>query len=617
MADEEQLFDRAKEALAKSEIAAAYSLFRRASRSRCDYAFCSKASRFAKKLSSHADELNLKTLKLALLSSTTSVFLEPLIKHFGMVFGINFELLSGDFGNWRNDILDENSWLYKFAPDFVFINTHYRDFPLPAFCDNPQEEAESSAVSQENFWKVLSERIPAKIIQNSIDTPIFESGGYASGSSENGRIRVLEKISEELKQRAFKNRVQILDLKNLQNSCGTSWCDMRTWYHGRQHPSLEALPLLAREFSKIAASCMGITKKVLVCDLDNTLWGGVIGEDGVSGIRLGAPDPVGEAFCDFQKYILELKERGILIAVASKNNFEDAKAPFEKHPSMKLKFDDVISFKANWERKSENIKQISEELSLGLDSFVFIDDNPIEIEEVSESLPMVECLKMPNDAAFLTQTLNAADFFNTPSISESDAARHKEYKANAARAQAAKSATSTESGDYLKNFDMRCKIMRVADNLDRCTQLINKTNQFNLTTRRYSDVEVKTLAENPDNCALCFEMSDKFGDSGIVGILIAKRKSFENAFEIDTLLMSCRVLGRGLEFFIINALFENAANLGVEKIFAEYIPTAKNAQVENFYEKCGFEKISDKTSKTYSKEVGSFEKIKNFISAQK
>lgn len=615
-----QILDRAKQAMAQGNAAEAYSLFKRAARSQTDYAFCSKSARLGKKLSGVSKELGLKPLKLAVLSSTTTVFFEPLVKNFGLLFGIDFDVRSGEFGNWRQEIADENSWLYKFNPDFVFINTHYRDFPLPPFCDNPDDAVDAAVASQESFWEILAKKLPAKIIQNSIDFPSFESGAYASAVQPKGRAFVLERISHALSAKAAENRVQILDLARLQASCGASWTDMRTWYHGRQHPSLDALPLLARECAKIASICVGASKKVLVCDLDNTLWGGVIGEDGISGIKLGAPDPAGEAFCDFQKYILELKERGVLLAVVSKNNFDDAKEPFEKHPSMKIKFDDVISFKANWRRKSENIRQIAEELSLGLDSFVFVDDNPVEIEEVSEALPMVECLLLPKDPALCIQALNKADFFSSATVSKDDSARHSEYKANAMRSEAAKEGSASSASDFLKDFEMRCKTMPISEHLDRCTQLVNKTNQFNLTTRRYSDSEMKCLAESPDNIALCFELSDKFGDSGIVGVLIAKGNSSEKNFKIDTFLMSCRVLGRGLEFFMINELFELAKNRGAQKIFAEYVPSAKNAQVENFYEKCGFEKLiprEGESSKTFSKDSNSFEAINTFINTKK
>jgi len=364
--DAQILFEDAKKFAESGEWERAVEALKCFTEKTTDFSLCQKAAKLAGKILKTYPPEKLRPLKVALLSSSTTLFLEPLLPLYGLVRGLDLRVKSGDFGTWRQDILDPSSWLYSFEPDVVIIATHYRDAALPSFSQDPQGDAEKIAEQFVQFWEHLKKHSRAAILQHGFDRPNDDAAAYLSATHPGARARVLESANAALVRRAAELSVVPVDIAELRARCGADqWEDARLWHHAKQHPAPAGLPLLAREYVRAICAKLGLSKKVCVCDLDNTLWGGVIGEDGIDGITLGTPNAAGEAFAAFQTYLKELKQRGILLAVCSKNNEADALLPFEKHPAMVLKKDDFVSFKANWSPKSENIAQIAAELNLG------------------------------------------------------------------------------------------------------------------------------------------------------------------------------------------------------------------------------------------------------------
>jgi FkbH-like protein len=324
-----------------------------------------------------------------------------------------------------------------------------------------------------------------------------------------------------------------------------------------------------------------------VCDLDNTLWGGVIGEDGLTGITLGPGSPAGEAYVALHEYLLELQGRGVLLAVCSKNNPDDARLPFTDHPQTRLRLDHFAAFFANWSDKAENLRGIAAQLGLGLDSFVFLDDNPVERAWVRSQLPEVLVVELGPTPFDYVRDVDSGRYFQTVGLSDEDRGRSEMYRQSAAR-EAVRS-TYGSLDEFIAQLDMRASAVDVtAANIGRVTQLINKTNQFNLTTRRYTDSQVSRLAAAPDGWARAFHLADRFGDYGLIGVLLCAPAGPER-WEIDTWLMSCRVLGRRMEHFMFDRLCEAARAAGITSIVGVYRPTAKNPQVADLFTRLGFD----------------------------
>ena len=387
-----------------------------------------------------------------------------------------------------------------------------------------------------------------------------------------------------------RNGVSILDCERLSSLFGKlRWFDPRYWHLGKQAVALDALPLLARHMAAVIAADLGLTRKCLVLDLDNTLWGGVIAEDGLAGIKLGNGVD-GEAFVAFQEYIYRLKQKGVILAVCSKNNEADAKEPFEKHPEMRLKLDDIAMFVANWQPKPDNLRVIAKTLDLGLDSFVFVDDNPIEREAVRQILPEVDVISVPADPAYYTRALSDYLLFETSSFTSEDAKRTSQYKGRAQINEL--QAAATNLSDFYRSLNMKAIVALFDDfHLPRVAQLIGKTNQFNLTTRRHGLPQLEAFVKNPNCVHFYFRLRDRFADHGLVSLMIAMRRA--NVLEIDTWLMSCRVLGRTVEATMLQFLFERAQTLGCTSVRGTYIPTAKNAMAKDVFAKFGFKLVEE------------------------
>jgi FkbH-like protein len=369
--------------------------------------------------------------------------------------------------------------------------------------------------------------------------------------------------------------------------------------------SIDALPYSASRVMDIVCAVKGQFKKCLILDLDNTVWGGVIGDDGIEGIQLGHGLGIGKAFSEFQMWVKKLKQRGIIICVASKNNEDTAKEPFEKHPDMILKLDDIAVFQANWETKVDNIRTIQQILNIGFDSMVFLDDNPFERNIVRDNIPGITVPELPEDPAEYLEYLYSLNLFETASYSSMDKDRTKQYQVEAQRVSLSK--TFTNEKDFLKSLNMVSVVNGFTKfNTPRVAQLSQRSNQFNLRTIRYTDADIEALADDPNVIDLSFTLEDKFGDNGLIAVVIMKPQSKETLF-VDTWFMSCRVLKRGMENFTLNTMVEKAKAAGYKKIIGEYIPTTKNKMVENHYKSLGFNPIEDSTTALFELNIDEYQ----------
>jgi FkbH-like protein len=381
--------------------------------------------------------------------------------------------------------------------------------------------------------------------------------------------------------------IRMLDLEAIVRHCGVERSyDDRKWYLYRQPFSELVFRAIARQVERIIASETRAAKKCVVLDCDNTLWGGIIGEDGLSGIKLGNSFP-GRAYVDFQKELMALLQRGIYLAVCSKNNMADVLEVLEKHDAMVLRREHFSAFEVNWERKSRNIERIAKQLNIGVDSLVFIDDSPTEIEEVRYNLPSVTSILVPKELAILPRLIRESVLFDAAAETPEDRLRVASMQHERQR-ERLKEEMSEDA--YLASLGLIVDVFEAEDvHIDRVTQLINKTNQFNLTTRRRTAAEVRALISDPSWSLMCVKVTDRFGEYGLTGVAMVKYGT--EAAEVDTLLLSCRVLGRGVEAGLISVLADHAADRGCARLVGEYVPTAKNALCKHFYAEQGFSLI--------------------------
>ncbi|MBC2594328.1 HAD-IIIC family phosphatase [Ruficoccus amylovorans] len=566
------------------------------------YGFWSRADRLARKLLPKFP-MPERPLKIALLGSSTTTFYAATVRVAAVRDGFFPEIYEAPFGTWRQEILSESSGLYAFAPDVVVLATHWRDAGLATFAAEDEagavellsaEEVPPVVAELKHGWGLLRERLGCPVIQHSFDLPAGDSGGALGANAPGGRIRCLRALNERLRREAPPG-VAVLDLEALAAGAA-GWVDPRQWYMHKQHPALDALPALANACLGLIRAVLGLSRKVLVLDLDNTLWGGVIGEDGLAGIRVGPPQAEGEAYAEFQRYARELKERGILLAVCSKNNEADARLPFEKHDGMVLGLEDFAVFVANWEDKPVNLRRIAETLNVGLDSFVFVDDNPVERARVRQELPQVAVPEIGADPAEFINILAGGRWFEALTLSEEDRVRHAAYQANAERRQL--EAAAPDLNTFLRQLRMRVSHGPITEvNLERVAQLVGKTNQFNLTTRRHPAEALRRFAADPAGWTRVFRLKDRYGDNGLVGVVIATAPR-EGEWEVDTFLMSCRVIGRGLADYMVTTLLRTAAERGIRRVTGLYIPTEKNALVADFYFRSGFAARLDPAEQT-------------------
>jgi len=531
-----------------------------------------------------------RTARVAILGSYTTTQFKQLLAVAAIKFGVQIELYESHYGQYQQDIIDPNSELYRFKPDFVILVVHAGELRLPPYADDHEKAVENEVARWTQLWKTVQDRCGARVIQHNFaidtDLPMGHLGSRLPGS----RYMMVQRLNQRLGDAAGAN-VSIVDCERLAGTIGKNrWFDPKYWHLSKQAVSLDALPLLAKHTAAVLAADLGLSKKCLVLDLDNTLWGGIIGEDGLAGIKLGQGSPIGEAYVAFQEYILELKRKGVILAVNSKNNDADAREVFEKHPEMRIRLDDIAMFVANWEPKPQNIQRIAQTLNIGIDSLVFVDDNPAERQAMRQFQPEVDVIVLPPDPAHYVRALSNYLLFETSSFTKEDAARAEQYRARAQIAELEAQAGSIE--DFYRSLQMSAVVKPFDElTLPRVAQLLGKTNQFNLTTRRHGIGELRRFMADPNCVHYSLTLRDRFADHGLVSLIIAFKSG--DVLDIDSWLMSCRVIGRTVEAELLSHLCRRAGELGCSRIRGTYIPTAKNGMVKEIFGKFGFEKVSD------------------------
>lgn len=532
--------------------------------------------------------------RVAILASTTTDQLTAFLDLFLFGHNIEAEIYEAPYGLLRQEILDPTSGLYDFKPDFVFLATTRRDLAaMPSPADPPDVIAaavDAAASEWTQLWQILSDRLGCQIIQNNFDAPPWRPFGQLERRLEGAPGRYIERVNNELAQRA-PPWVSIHDLDGLAAAVGRwNWGDERFFHIAKLPCAPENLVPYAHGVAALISARMGRSKKCLVLDLDNTLWGGVIGDDGLAGINLGQGDGMGEAFVAFQRYAKSLAARGVILAVCSKNEDAAAREPFLKHEEMVLKLEDISCFVANWQDKAANLRHIAQELNIGIDSLVFVDDNPAERALVRQLAPEVAVPEVGSDPSDYVRILDRHGYFEAISLGSEDYKRTEMYRANAERAKMSSDAGDLEA--FLRSLDMKAWIGPVGEReLERTVQLIGKSNQFNLTTRRHSAADIQRMLESPDWYTRVIKLSDKFGDNGLISVWCGRVDG--DALAIDTWLMSCRVLKRGVEALLLNNIAEIARSRGLTRLTAEYIPTAKNMMVKDHYAGLGFSKTGE------------------------
>lgn len=551
------------------------------------------------------DVQSLPKTKVALLGDSATQLLATAIKGSAIIKGYQFELFEADYNQVERLFMDTTSELYSFEADYivVFQSTHKL---LSKYNKLKPEDQQTLADNRLEFVKAICASTQARVIYFNypeIDDSVF--GSYANKTKSSFTYQV-RKLNYELMNIAQEYpNLFICDIASLQNKIGRDAMFHPSIYISTEMVlSIDALPHAAALVVDIIMSLEGKLKKCLILDLDNTVWGGVIGDDGIEKIQLGHELGIGKAFTEFQEWALKLKNRGIILAICSKNNEDVAKTPFEKHPEMVLKLDDIAVFVANWENKADNIRKIQSILNIGFDSMVFLDDNPFERNLVRENLPEVTVPELPEDPAQYLEYLYGLNLFETATYSQADTERTRQYQIESQRAVA--QFNFTNEADFLKSLEMTSEVRPFNSfNTPRVSQLSQRSNQFNLRTVRYTEAEIEQLASNKNYHCLSFTLTDKFGDNGLISVIILEKKDEDTIF-IDTWFMSCRVLRRGMENFTLNTIAKYANDNGFKHIVAEYIPTTKNKLVENHYPSLGFKDISTNGKKLYKLDVDNY-----------
>jgi FkbH-like protein len=538
-----------------------------------------------------AHEINLKPVRIAILAASTVDHFAEVFKYWLAREGFAAEIWIAPFDTVAATVLDASSPLYTFAPDVVWLFTTARDVRIEAVDDRQVDDAVAAAVRHTaSLWQALQSHLDCTILQNNADIPAFDNLGNHAAQARFSSRNLLRRYNLELAASA-PNGVVLFDLEHVSALCGKErWVDSRYWYHSKHAFALDNYGAVAFQASRTISALKGRARKCLVVDLDNTLWGGTIGDDGLIGIALGT-GPDGEAFADFQQWLRSLKERGVILAVCSKNEEEIAKEPFRRHPDSRLSLEDFAVFRANWNNKVDNISDIASILNIGLDSFVFVDDNPVERDLVRSHLPMVAVPELPQDPAGYIEAIERHRYFETVGLSAEDKERTRFYRENAARTELMGS--FTDVGQYLRSLAMVADIGDLDGfHLPRMAQLINKSNQFHLTGTRYSEAELQRLSGLPGHAVRYYKLADRFGDNGLISVVVLAAQPGGEAL-IDTWVMSCRVLGRTMEEFICNDVFVTAQRMGCRAVAGRYVPTAKNKLVAGLYERLGFQKTGD------------------------
>lgn len=532
--------------------------------------------------------------KIAILGGSTTNDIKNILELFLLNYGIKPSFYESEYNRFYEDGMFSNPQLEEFAPDIVYIHTTSRNInDFPVLKDSRDIVAGKLNVvfnKFERLWEHIFSTYHCMIVQNNFELPFYRLMGNKDAADYRGRVNFISRLNLLFFEYADSHADFFINDINYEASFYglEKWSDPFYWYMYKYAMCVPAIPYFAFQLANIIKSIFGKNRKALNLDLDNTLWGGIIGDDGMENIEVGQETALGQAYTEFQEYIKQQKQLGVLLTVNSKNDEATAVTGLDRQESV-LKKDDFVVFKANWEPKSENLQAAAEELKLLPESFVFVDDNPAEREVVRQVLPQVAIPEMDSIEHYI-QILDRNGFFEVTNLSEDDLRRNEMYQQNVMRRHMQE--TYTDYGAYLSSLEMKSTIREFEpEYMSRISQLTNKSNQFNLTTRRYSQAEIESAAADPLQITLYGKLEDKFGDNGVVSVVIGKREC--DILHIDLWLMSCRVLKRDMEYAMMDELVRKCQKAGITKIIGYYYPTAKNGMVKDFYAGQGFKKVSE------------------------
>lgn len=532
--------------------------------------------------------------RIALLGGATTGVLKPILELFLLNAGVEPEFYESEYNRFWQDGMFGTPELDAFAPEIVYLHTCNRNLSaLPELTDDSAAVDAKLTAEFERFrmlWDALSGRYHCEILQNNFELPSYRLLGNLDAVDFRGRVSYINRLNDLFaRHAASRSAFHLQDIAYLSAVCGLdAWDDPEEWYLYKQSPATPCIPMLCHSTASLIKAICGKNKKLLALDCDNTLWGGVVGDVGQAGLEIGEETAAGEAFREFQRYVKELSGTGVVLSIASKNDEENALDGL-RHPDGILRPEDFAVIKANWERKDVNLLETVSSLSLLPDCIVFADDNPAERHIVRESIRGAAVPELTAPAQYI-RVLDRGGYFEPLSLSREDMARNAMYRENAQRSELEHS--FTDYGEYLRSLQM---VARIGDFPEiyrkRIAQLANKSNQFNLTTRRYTEAEINAIAEDPAYIRVCGKLADRFGDNGIVSVIIAEKHG--DTANILLWIMSCRVLKRGMEQLMRNVLLETAQKQGVRVLRGHYYPTAKNGMVRGLLGELGFEKLSE------------------------
>ena len=532
--------------------------------------------------------------KIAILGGSTTRDIRDILELFLLNYGIRPCFYESEYNQYYADGMFPNPALEEFHPDILYIHTTNRNIEqYPSLEDDRTLVTQKLQAEYERFralWEHLHAVYGCPVIQNNFEPPFYRLLGNRDASDHRGRWNYIQRLNQMFYEYADTHQdFYIHDICYEAADYGLErWSDPFYWNMYKYAMCVPAIPYTAFQLARIIKSIFGRNKKVLNLDLDNTLWGGVIGDDGPENIEIGQETSLGQTYAEFQDYLKQHKKLGVLLSVNSKNNEETALSGLERADSV-LKREDFVAFRANWEPKSHNLYATAEELKLLPESFVFVDDNPAEREIVRQEVPGVAVPEITKVEEYI-RVLDRSGFFEVTNFSEDDLKRNEMYLANEQRNRMQKN--FSDYGDYLRSLEMKAGIGAfVPAYFSRIAQLTNKSNQFNLTTHRYSQSEIEQIAADPQYLTLCGRLEDKFGDNGVVSIVIGRKE--KDVLHIELWLMSCRVLKRDMEYAMMDTLVKQCRDCGIRQIYGYFYPTAKNAMVKDFYALQGFEKLEE------------------------
>ncbi len=544
---------------------------------------------------------------IAILGGSTTSEIKNILEIFLLDYGIKPTFYESEYNKYWEDAMFGNEELDNFKPDIIYIHTTNRNITqYPTMYDDEKTISEmlnSEYTKFEKMWKKLEEKFNATIIQNNFEYPYYRLLGNKDASDIHGRTNFITRLNQRFYDYANSAKNFFINDINYVSSCYglDRWANQFYWHMYKYALEVPAIPYLSFNIAKIIKSVYGKNKKAFVLDLDNTLWGGIVGDDGVENLAIGPEVPSGQVYSEFQQYLKDHKSLGIILNIDSKNEHENAIAGLN-HPAGTLKPEDFIIIKANWNPKNLNVKDIAEELNLGADSFVFVDDNPAERKIVENYVDGIATPEIDVPENYIT-IIDRNGYFEVTNFSNEDLKKSELYKDNAKRSQMM--ATFENYDDYLLSLKMKAEISTFKPiYLERISQLSNKSNQFNLTTKRYSLADIEEVDQDDNYIKLYGKLEDIFGDNGVITVVIGNIKN-KDELHIDLWIMSCRVLKRNMEFAMMDMLVKKAQERNIKTIYGYYYPTLKNKMVNNFYDLQGFEEVScdEQGNKVYKLDI--------------